>query len=330
MLRSETAKSPERMQAALAGLNRYQTARRSPRPPAAPVVAQVGRAALRDYGGAGPPTVFIPSLINPPYVLDIAEDNSLLRWLAMQGVRPLLLDWGYPSSEESDLDIAGHVETLLLPLLRELGEPASLAGYCLGGTMALAAAARSAVRSLTLIAAPWNFEGFPESARKDLTDLSNGVRPISEPLGMMPMEALQIAFWRLDATKTIRKFEDFGRLPDGDPRIDAFVALEDWANDGAPLTRAAGHDLLDNMFGANLLGRGEWRVGTEPVDPLSIRVPVLNVVSTRDRIVPAASAAPIGERLDLDLGHVGMIVGRRGRDALGGPLAHWLSQLQKR
>lgn len=330
MLRSETATSPERLRAALAGLRRYQTAERPPHPPAMPAAVRAGRAVLRDYGGEGAPVVFVPSLINPPDVLDLAEGRSLLRWLSTQGVRPLLVDWGSPAPEERETGIAGHVESLLLPLLRGLGEPVALAGYCLGGTMALAAAARLPVRSLALIAAPWKFSGFPGQARSDIADLWQQVKPVAEALGLLPMEALQLGFWRLDAAKTIRKFEDFGSLPDGDPRVDAFVALEDWANDGPPLTLAAGRDLLEGMFGADITGRGEWIVSGSAVDPATLDCPVLDIVSTRDRIVPAASATGLGERMELDLGHVGMIVGSRGREALWQPLAHWLSQPRKR
>jgi len=61
-----------------------------------PVIARAGRAVVRDYGGSGPATLFVPSLINPPDVLDIDPERSLLRWLATQGLRPLLLDWGSP------------------------------------------------------------------------------------------------------------------------------------------------------------------------------------------------------------------------------------------
>lgn len=330
MLRSETAAKPDRLRAALAGLRRYQATLRSPRPPAMPVAARSGRVTLTDFGGGGAPVVFVPSLINPPHVLDLAEDNSLLRWLATQGMRPLLVDWGWPEPGERDLGIAGHVETLLLPLLRNLGEPVSLVGYCLGGTMALAAAARLPVRSLTLIAAPWHFDGFSRHARADIAALWTQARPAAELLGAVPMEILQAGFWRLDPAKTIRKFEDFGALPEGDPRATAFIALEDWANDGPPLTLASGRDLLANLFGANVTGRGEWIVDGRAVDPAALACPVFDIASTRDRIVPAASAARIGDRLELDLGHVGMIVGGKGRAALWQPLARWLSQLQKK
>jgi hypothetical protein len=60
------------------GLRAYQEAPRpAPREPM-PAIANAGRAVLRDYGGEGLPVVFVPSLINPPLVLDLAEENSLL------------------------------------------------------------------------------------------------------------------------------------------------------------------------------------------------------------------------------------------------------------
>ena len=46
--------------------------------------------------GHGVPALFVPSLVNRAYVLDLAPGHSMLRWLAGQGVRPLLLDWGWP------------------------------------------------------------------------------------------------------------------------------------------------------------------------------------------------------------------------------------------
>ncbi|WP_380879895.1 alpha/beta hydrolase [Sphingomonas sp. DBB INV C78] len=330
MLRSETATNPDRLRAALTGLKRYQSHDRTARPTPPPAILQVGRAMLRDYGGEGPPALFVPSLINPPHVLDLAKGNSLLRWLSTQGVRPMLLDWGAPAAGERDMDVGGHVESFLLPMLRDLGEPVSLVGYCIGGTMTIAAAARHPVRSLTLIAAPWHFSGFPKASRDDLTGLWHQVEATAETLGVLPMEALQASFWRLDPARTIRKFEDFGGLPEGDPRIDAFIALEDWANDGPPLTHAAGRQLLVEMFGNDVTGQGRWTVAGAVVDPAALDCPVLDIASLTDRIVPAASACRIGEQMQLDLGHVGMIVGSRARKALWEPLAHWLSQPRKR
>ncbi|HEX9946822.1 MAG TPA: alpha/beta fold hydrolase [Allosphingosinicella sp.] len=322
MLRRETDGAPERLAKALAGLRRYQEAERAA-PAAAPAaVAGVLGAKVRDYGGSGPPVLFVPSLINPPSILDL-PGRSLLRWLAAQGgVRPLLLDWGWEVEARSTLSVAGHVDEVLLPLIEALGEKPALVGYCLGGTIALAAAAPSGAPAVAAIAAPWRFAGFPDEARSALARLWKGAAPTSAALGCLPMEVLQSAFWSLDPARTVAKFEAFADMAQGSAAAQAFVTLEDWANDGPPLPNAAALELFEDMFGADVTGRGEWRLA----DPGALPCPFLDIVSTSDRIVPAASSTGAGERLELAQGHVGMVVGGRAEAALWEPLAGWLSR----
>jgi polyhydroxyalkanoate synthase len=290
-----------------------------------PAVASAGRATLRDYGGEGLPVVFVPSLINPPLVLDLGE-NSLLRWLARQGVRPLLVDWGAPTPEDRAQDVTAHVEELLLPLLATLDRLPVLAGYCLGGTMATAAAAATRVAGLVTIAAPWRFEAYGD-ALQPISSLWDQAHATCEQLGLVPMEVLQSGFWQLDPKRTIAKFERFARLAPDSDEARAFVALEDWANGGAPLSFAAGRQLFDDFFVADLPGSGRWQVAGHSVNPETLDIPALSFVSTTDRIVPAASAARIGDVRELAMGHVGMIVGSRAKDALWQPLADWLTAL---
>jgi polyhydroxyalkanoate synthase len=323
MLRSETAADPSRVRTALAGLRRYQEAEREAPPAPMPALAERHGATLRDYGGEGPPVLFIPSLINPPNVLDMGE-RSLLRWLAARGHRVLLLDWGWPGPDRHALTVAGHVEEIALPLLREIGGDVDLVGYCLGGTMALAAAQLGAVRSVATLAAPWHFNGFPAESREKLGALWTGARPAVEALGVLPMEVLQSAFWSLDPARTVAKFADFAALEGEAART--FVRLEDWANDGPPVAGAAAREMFESLFRDDLPGSARWRVGGEIIDPASLSVPLINIVSTTDRIVPHATAPRAGERLDLALGHVGMVVGAKGRQALWEPLAAWLSR----
>ena len=291
-----------------------------------PVLARAGRASVRDYGGAGPAILFVPSLINPPDVLDIDGERSLLRWLATQGVRPLLVDWGSPDATENDLDIAGHIETMLLPLIDAIGEPVALVGYCLGGTMAIAAAALRPVTALALIATPWRFGDYPDRTRDALADLWRTAEPATDTLGVLPMEILQAAFWRLDPERTVAKYEAHGSREPGDPQSQAFVRLEDWANDGPPLTRGAARELFLDLFAGDMPGKGTWHVGGMAIDPAKLTMPVLEIASTTDHIVPAATTPGVGERIDLALGHVGMIVGGRAKQSLWEPLAEWLSR----
>jgi polyhydroxyalkanoate synthase len=288
-----------------------------------PALASAHGAALRDYGGEGPPVLFVPSLINPPNVLDMG-DRSLLRWLTGHGRRVLLLDWGWPGPDRRAMSVAGHVERILLPLMEKLGEPADLVGYCLGGTMALAAARLGPARSVATIAAPWHFNGFPDASRAELGRLWASAQPTVQALGVLPMEVLQCAFWNLDPARTIAKFEAFARLEGAEART--FVMLEDWANDGPPLSEAAAREMFEGLFRDDLTGAGRWRVAGATIDPESLAVPLLNIVSTTDRIVPAATALRAGERIDLGLGHVGMVVGSRAPHMLWEPLAGWLSR----
>lgn len=327
MLRSETAQDPERRAAAMRGLKAYQEAGRTPRPEPMPAIATAGRATLRDYGGRGTPVLFVPSLINPPFILDLAPETSLLRWLATRGVRPMLLDWGAPERGE-DRDIGAHVSGLLLPLIDSLPEPPILAGYCLGGTMAAAAAQLRPVRGLALIAAPWRFAGFGD-ARAELLALWENARPAAEALGLLPMEVLQAGFWRLDPGRTIRKYEAFAAMDPASPEARAFVQLEDWANGGEPLPLAAARQLFEGFIRDDLPASGGWAIGGRVIDPLALPCPTLDIVSTTDRIVPAATASGLRDRLTLGAGHVGMIVGSRARAQLWEPLAAWLSHLQQ-
>ncbi len=324
MLGRETAGAPARLTAALAGLRAYQQAPREAPMPAMPVAAQVGRAVLRDYGGTGPSVVVIPSLINPPGILDLSPETSLLRWLAAQGVHPWLVDWGSPGPEDRALDLAGHVETLLVPLLQGLGAPPVLVGYCLGGTLAAAAAALMPVAGLATIAAPWHFSGYDAPSRAALAAMWAAAGPASSALGLLPIEVLQAAFWQIDPARTIAKYEAFaGMAPDG-PAARAFVRLEDWANTGAPLPHAAARALFEDCIAGDRPGTGQWRVGGIPVDPLRLGCPAVEFVSLTDRIVPPATAIGLPDRRDLALGHVGMIVGGRARTALWEPLAAWI------
>lgn len=326
MLRHRTADDPGRAAAVLAGVRAYQQAPRPAPLSPAPALATAGRASLRDHGGSGPPVVIVPSLINGPEILDLDARRSLVRWLARADARVLLVDWGEPAAAERERTLGGHVADLLLPLLDALGEPAALVGYCLGGTLALAAAALRPVRGVATLAAPWRFAGYPAQGRADLAALWEQARGDVARLGLMPLDVMQAAFWQLDPERVLDKFAALARdTPDADALRD-FAVVEDWVNAGPPLTAAAASELFA-LFEADLTGRGGWRIGGVPIVPERWRCPLLEIVALPDRIVPPEAAAGTGARLDVPLGHVGMIVGRRAEATVWQPLAAWLRRL---
>lgn len=315
MLRSETAEDPALRTAALQGLRRYQEAPRTRRR-LPPTRFRKGAARLRQVGGEGPAVVLVPSLINPPFVLDLAPGRSLAQHIAAAGFTTWLLDWGTPRAVDRELDIAGHVAARLVPLVERLDGPVLLVGYCLGGTMATAAAALLGARcaGVATIAAPWRFTGYGETVRTQGAKLWEAARPGAEALGVLPMEVLQTAFWALDPARTIRKFAAYATMDDA--RAAQFGMLEDWANAGAPLTYAAGADLFETLLRDDAPGEGAWQVAGRTIDPAALACPSVQFVSLTDRIVPAATAAHDVARCDLAAGHVGMVVGGSARDLL--------------
>jgi polyhydroxyalkanoate synthase len=321
LVRQVSERDPALAREALSGLRAYEAAERTPRPAPMPEIARARGACLRDHGGQGQPAVLIPSLINPPRILDLDAQTSLAGVVARMSRRSLLLDWGQ-ADERSDLSVAGHVEELLLPLLRSIGEPIALVGYCLGGTMAIATANLIECGRVVTLAAPWNFSHYPAASRSALQDMWSHSQTASRELGALPMEVLQASFWSLDPERTVKKFAEFGGLDPGSAEARRFVQLEDWANEGEPLPYPAARELIENLFDRDLSGCGEWRVGGRTVTD-RLQVPFLNLTAERDRIAPAATA-PAGETVGIASGHVGMIIGsarERLHDALKAFLA---------
>ncbi|MGB3722361.1 MAG: alpha/beta fold hydrolase, partial [Pacificimonas sp.] len=290
--------------------------------PAADVVAHDGAARLLRHGAEGPAVILVPSLVNPPSILDLDADRSLVRWLAARGFAAHLVDWGRPGARESGYDLADYVRQL--ERLIAATQDAMLVGYCLGGTLAMAAAARGHARALVTIAAPWNFDGYPDARRKELAAYWQRVAAVAKSVGAVPMSMIQPAFWSLDPAAPVAKYEHYATLGPDSTEARRFEAIEDWANGGAPVTLPAMRDALERFFGENITGRHAWTVAGHSVRPQDVAVPWFNIVSTTDRIVPAAAAPPSPQDLHVAAGHVGMVIGGRAKALLGEPLADWL------
>ena len=320
--------------------------------PEPPTIWRRGAARLLDYGAThengrnAPPVIVAPSLVNRAYILDLSENRSLLRWLAAQGLRPLLLDWGDPGIEERDFDLSDYVRLRLAPavegarMLSPDGAAPAALGYCMGGalTAALAMGGRDRISRLAVIGAPWNFDGLQGAARAMLhllrMDNRDAVRARMEAtgaaFGAIPVAALQLVFAALDPTLAFRKFRAFNGLDQTGARADGFAATEDWLNDGVALAQPAARELLFSWFLDNALERGAWAPEGAPARARSLQTPLLAFCSSNDRISPSACAealpagAPRARILRPATGHVGMITGREAPRTVWAPLAEFL------
>jgi polyhydroxyalkanoate synthase subunit PhaC len=308
-----------------------------------PILWQEGSTRLLDFGAIvpeaerAPAVLFVPSLVNRGYILDLAEGSSFLRWLARQGLRPLLIEWGAPGAAERGFDlsdyIAGRLETVLDRAVAQAGGPVGLVGYCMGGNLALAAAQRRPkdVSGLALLATPWDFHADQPEFARALSAACEPALGLAERIGILPTDFLQALFYLLDPYLAPRKFLRFAEMTPGSPRELAFVALEDWLNDGVPLAAGVARECLAGWYGLNKPGRGDWQVAGQAVDPGMLRLPALVMVPAQDRIVPPASAEALGALIPAaDIrhpatGHIGMMVSGVAQSAVWEPLRDWLA-----
>ena len=297
-----------------------------------------GETRLLDFGAPdGQPVLIIPSLINRAYVLDLAPGHSMVRWLAERGMRPLLLDWGWPGEAERSFNLTDYVTGRLDRALlaahalcdrRKL----TIAGYCMGGLLAVALVQRhqELVERLALLATPWDFHAADPQAALQVGAALPFLEPTMSQSGTLSVDALQSLFTLLDPGGIGRKYRAFGRLPQADEAAQQFVALEDWLNDGVPLAAPVARECLGGWYGRNTPAAGSWRIAGLPVTPAELRLPSLVVVPERDRIVPPESALPLARIIPGAVlhvphaGHVGMVAGAHARSALWQPILEWM------
>jgi polyhydroxyalkanoate synthase subunit PhaC len=323
----------------LRGLERYRSHPYTRDVAEPPAIWSEGTTRLLDYGPeGGAPVLVVPSLINRAYVLDLDEEKSLLRFLAAEGLRPLLVDWGAPGEAERRFDVtdyvAGRLEAAFEAAVDAAGGPLLVMGYCMGGTLALGLALRRRreTAGLALLAAPWDFHAEAEPQARLLGSLAEPLAATFAAWGELPVDVLQALFAALDPLLALKKFTSFANRDPESAEAHSFVALEDWLNDGVPLALPTAREALSSWYGANASRHRTWRIAGRIVEPAEFDRPALVVVPSRDRIVPPASASalavalPRARLLKPPLGHIGMVMGSGAKRAVWRPLADFLHE----
>ncbi len=308
-----------------------------------------GSSRLLDYGHCpeatnpdGPPILVVPSLINRAYILDLNENCSLLRYLAAQGLRPLLLDWGIPSDTEREFDLNTYTTQRLLPALKVssglTNKPVGVLGYCMGGTLAAGVLSlrNTDVGAFATIGSPWNFDaskGVTASLRAVATkpQATEMVENIGQVFGMIPTEFFQQLFALINPMQAAVKFRKLNNMDLNSPAANHFVAIEDWLADGVPLVTPSAKDVLIDWNLNNATATGSWKLRGTPVDLSRIQQPTLHVCGLRDSITQfdvataMAKEIPNAKLLTPDAGHVGMIVGSKARETVWKPVSNFFT-----
>lgn len=284
------------------------------------------------------PVLLVPSLINRWYVLDLRPGASLAKALLDAGFDVFCLDWGVPEDEDRYLEwdeVVARLGRMVRRVQRETGAPRiGLLGYCIGGTLTAihTALEPASIGALVNLAGPIDFSAGGMLAH--MVDPRWFDPQAIADAGNVSAQQMQSGFVALRPTAQIAKWLSFFDRLAQPERLEAFLALEEWASANIPFPGAAYATYIRELYQQNALAKGEHWVRGRRVSLDAIRCPVLTVVTDRDVICPPPAAQALNELagssdkslLVIPGGHVGAVVGGAAPKQLYPQLAQWFGR----
>ncbi|NNL84170.1 MAG: alpha/beta fold hydrolase [Myxococcales bacterium] len=286
------------------------------------------------------PVLLVPSLVSRPYILDLAEGQSLVGFLLQRGFDVYLVDWGTPRAEHSGMALEDYVLRLLPEsveiVVRESDvEDVSLIGYCLGGQLACMYAATHCdgpLRNLACFTTPINSDGmrlyqtWTDSSHFDLDDIVKELGNIPPELISAPLQALRPFQQTAGQLRLLQRVGD-------DEFVKASLRLDRWAADQVPVAGEAARQLVTEFLRENKLVRNQMRLASQRVDFGSIRTPFLHVAAQHDHVVPRESSKDLlgligsDDKAEIVIkgGHVSLVAGGNAVYRLWPQVDRWLS-----
>jgi polyhydroxyalkanoate synthase subunit PhaC len=275
------------------------------------------------------PILLVPPLAAPAWCFDLRQGCSLAEHLLARGYPTYVVDYGAISFSDRALGLEHWVDNVIPNAIdavaRDSGrDEIQLVGWCLGGIMALlAAAARDLpLRSVALIASPFDFTRVRMIAPiRTLASLTGGAlgTTLYRMLGGAPAPLVSLGFrataidrYLTKPVVTARHLHDRGWLAHSQA-VDQYMASM-LAYPG----RTFGQ-LYHQFFRVNELAGGTLELGDHRIELSKIDVPVLAVGGTSDVLAPVEAVHHVGALLpnspDVRLetapgGHLGVLTGR--------------------
>ncbi len=242
------------------------------------------------------PLLVIPPWINKYYILDLREDNSLIRWAVEQGHTVFAVSWVNPDSKLAQKRFEDYMQEGVLDALEEIenitGEPdCNVVGYCLGGTLLAITLSYLAdkkqqhkIASATFLTTLLDFENSGDlKLFMDDDQLALMDREMAEK-GVLEAKNLQRTFSLLRANDLIWSFVVNNYLMGKEPF--PFDLLY-WNDDSTNMPAAMHSFYLRKMYRDNELTKpGGIKIFDTPIDLKKIKTPAFFLSTREDHIAP--------------------------------------------
>ncbi len=244
------------------------------------------------------PLVIFPPWINKFYILDLRPDNSMIRWLADQGITVFVVSWVNPDQSLAgktfeDYLRQGIYEATDAAMTQAGVEQVNTVGYCIGGTLLSAALAHMAAKGDKRIASATFF-----AAQQDFTEAGDLLLFTDEAWlqdlesrmdaegGVLSGQAMADTFNVLRSNDLIWSFFVNNYLLGKEPRP---FDLLFWNSDQTRMPKALHMFYLRKFYGENALAKGELELDGVRLDLGSVKTPIYVQSSKEDHIAPAPS-----------------------------------------
>lgn len=241
------------------------------------------------------PLLIFPPWINKFYILDLREENSMIRWLRDKGYSVFVVSWRSADDVTKDYTWDDYVEkgayaAVEATLKASKAKNLNAVGYCIGGTMLTSALAHMAqngdkrVKSATYFASQMDFEQAGDLLLfTDEYALNQINEMIGENNGIMPGEQMGETFNWLRPVDLVWRYVIDNYMLGKKPRpFDLLYWNADQTNIPGPTHRT----YLRDLYAKNSLSEGNFKVLGERVDVKNITIPTLVQAGRDDHICP--------------------------------------------
>ncbi|EDY85204.1 poly(R)-hydroxyalkanoic acid synthase, class III, PhaC subunit subfamily [Verrucomicrobiia bacterium DG1235] len=310
------------------------------------VVYEEDKLKVYHYIGDSPPKYKTPlivvfALVNRPYIVDLKKGRSVIANFVDKGIDTYLIDWGSPTQADRFLTTDDYVNGYLQNCVDYVNErcgtkQSSILGYCMGGTLStmFTALHQDVVKNLILLATGIDF-----STREGLINLWTDpeyfdVDKFVDNIGNVPAEFLQAAFLMLKPVQNlVEKPLNFWENVDNERFVDDFLHMETWLNDNIAVPGEVYREFAKYLFQQNRLVKNKMPIGKHTVDLRKITCPLLNLMATKDDLVPPAQSEPLNDltsstdakTIKFPAGHIGLAVGGKAQKVLWPEVSQWLA-----
>ena len=238
------------------------------------------------------PLVIFPPWINKFYILDLKEQNSLIKWITDQGYTLFVVSWVNPDASYADVKMDDYIEDGFMTAIREAKaicgvKQVNTVGYCIAGTtlhLTLALLAKQgdkSVKSATFFTALTDFSEQGEFVPFLQDDFVDGIEAEVQEQGVLRSFIMSrtMSFLRsndLIYTPAIRSYM-MGETP---PAFDLLY----WNGDGANLPGAMTIQYLRALCQKNAFVTDGFDVCGQKVHIKDVTVPLMSVTCESDHI----------------------------------------------